>query len=136
MPAPSGRDVLRRGKPARMGSLVGLGLGSALAMATAVVMGSALADPLLLRCRLGDGPWQTCSMDIDRPGERWALQVAGRRIEFRHDGSGTVTMQDPASPSPASGGPAGPWVPVATTWIAGPALCWNGVCAQGDIPLD
>jgi hypothetical protein len=28
------------------------------------------------------------------------------------------------------------WIPVESTWIAGPALCWNGVCAQGDIPLD
>lgn len=107
-------------------SLAALGIG----------LGPAQADQLPLRCRLGGGPWQRCSMEVEQPGERWSLQVAGRRIAFRHDGSGTVTMQDPAPTSPASVGDGGAWVPVATTWIAGPALCWNGVCAQGDFPLD
>ena len=41
------------------------------------------------------------------------------------DGSGTVQMLDSAG-----------WIAVETSWIAGPALCWNGLCAQGDIPLD
>jgi hypothetical protein len=115
--------------PAGLRALVGL---AALGIGLAPVQ----ADPLPLRCRLGDGPWQSCSMDVDQPGERWSIQVAGRRIAFRHDGSGTVTMQDPASLPTANTVDSGPWVPVATTWIAGPALCWNGVCAQGDIPLD
>ena len=95
-----------------------------------------LAEPVPLRCRIGDGPWQSCSMQVERPGERWAIQVAGRQIAFRHDGSGIVTMHDPSTSSPAAPGADRTWVPVETTWIAGPALCWNGVCAQGDIPLD
>ena len=126
--APAARDwrpLLRAGLSAVV-SLLALG----------IRLGPVQADPLPLRCRLGEGPWQHCSMDLDRPGERWSIQVAGRRIAFRHDGSGTVTMQDPAPVSTANSGDGRAWVPVATTWIAGPALCWNGVCAQGDIPLD
>jgi hypothetical protein len=72
-------------------------------------------------------------MVVEQAGERWAIQVAGRRIAFQHDGTGTVTMNDPAARQP---GQTNGWIPVKTTWIAGPALCWNGVCAQGEFPLD
>ena len=82
-----------------------------------------------LQCRLADGPWQPCTMLVDAPaGElpmRWTIELGQRRIEFRHDGSGTVQMLDSAG-----------WIAVETSWIAGPAHCWNGLCAQGDIPLD
>ncbi|MEB3207503.1 MAG: hypothetical protein VKK63_01140 [Synechococcus sp.] len=88
---------------------------------------------LPLRCRLEMGPWQPCAMVVEQPGERWAIQVAGRRIAFQHDGRGTVTMQDPALGRP---GHTNGWIPVQTTWIDGPALCWNGVCTQGEFPLD
>ena len=71
-------------------------------------------------------------MEVESPGERWSLVVGPRRIAFRHDGRGTVRMDDPASPP----GSNGHWRAVQTTWIAGPALCWNSICAQGDIPLD
>ena len=56
---------------------------------------------------------------------RWTIKLGLRRFEFRQDGSGMVQMRASAA-----------WIPVETTWIVGPALCWNGVCAQGDIPLD
>ena len=56
---------------------------------------------------------------------RWTIELGQRRIDFRNDGSGTVQMLDSTG-----------WLPVETSWIAGPALCWNGLCAQGDIPLD
>ena len=63
------------------------------------------------------------------PGSRAAYSVddelGPRRIDFRNDGSGTVQMLDSTG-----------WLPIETSWIAGPALCWNGLCAQGDIPLD
>lgn len=95
--------------------------------------GASLAQSVPLRCRVGDGPWQGCAMEVDQPGARWTLVLGQRRIGFRHDGSGTVRMQDPA---PQSGVNGHGWIPVETSWIAGPALCWNGVCAQGDIPLD
>lgn len=65
-------------------------------------------------------------MEVEQPGERWTVVVGKRRIGFRHDGSGTVQMEDPARG----------WMPVDTFWITGPALCWNGVCAKGDLPLD
>ncbi len=55
----------------------------------------------------------------------WTIEFGPRRIEFRQDGTGMVQMRASAA-----------WIPVESTWIAGPALCWNGVCAQGDIPLD
>lgn len=74
-------------------------------------------------------------MEVEQPGVRWTLVVGQRRISFRHDGSGIVRMQDPERRS--QGGPIDRnWIPVETFWIAEPALCWNGVCAQGDFPLD
>jgi len=88
-----------------------------------------------LRCRVGNGPWQGCAMEVEQPGARWTLVVGQRRIGFRHDGSGTVRMQDPEH-GRQSGSHERGWIPVETSWIAGPALCWNGVCAQGDLPLD
>ena len=75
-------------------------------------------------------------MEVEQPGVRWTLVLGKRRIAFRHDGSGTVQMWDPAQTAAEAPGEARAWRPVETTWIAGPALCWNGVCAQGDVPLD
>ncbi len=100
-----------------------------------VSLGDPVPVAVPLRCRVGKGPWQGCAMEVEQPGARWTLVVGGRRIGFRHDGSGTVHMQDPARGSRAGRHDSG-WIPVETVWIAGPALCWNGVCAQGDIPLD
>ena len=74
-------------------------------------------------------------MEVEQVGASWTLVVGKRRIGFRHDGSGMVRMQNP-QPGLQSGSTGGGWIPVETSWIAGPALCWNSVCAQGDIPLD
>ena len=86
-----------------------------------------LSQPL--QCRLADGPWQPCTRLVQAPAAelpiRWTIELGPRRIDFRNDGSGTVQMLDSTG-----------WLPVETSWIAGPALCWNGLCAQGDIPLD
>lgn len=119
-----------------------IGLLAHAAVGVGVVLGLPLgpagqaADPVPLRCRLGNGPWQSCTMIVERPGERWEILVAGSRIGFRHDGSGTVSMNNPSN-SPLRNQPRGRgWIPVETSWISGPALCWDGVCAQGDIPLD
>jgi hypothetical protein len=88
------------------------------------------ADPLptlvSLECRLADGPWQACQMQVEQVGAHWYLIVGGQRIEFRHDGRGSVTMLKP------SGG----WQPVDSRWSPDTSLCWDGVCARGDIPLD
>ena len=79
-----------------------------------------------LECRLGQGPWQTCRMEVVEIGSLWALVVDGQRWEFRHDGQGSVTMQH--------GG--GPWRQVSSRWVERDSLCWDGVCARGAIPLD
>ena len=82
-----------------------------------------------LECRLEQGPWQDCQMRVDQVGAQWWLLIGERQLEFRHDGSGTVTMQ---------GGPGegGGWRPVSSRWEEDASLCWNGICAKGDIPLD
>jgi hypothetical protein len=79
-----------------------------------------------LECRLAEGPWQKCQMQVQQVGAHWFLVVGDQRIEFRHDQRGSVTMLQP---------PSG-WRPVSSRWEADTSLCWDGVCARGDIPLD
>ena len=81
---------------------------------------------LPLECRLGDGAWRACTMTIARTGEHWWLQVGSRRLEFRSDGRGAITL--------SSG--AGPGRSVVPAWQPDRALCWDGVCARGEFPLD
>lgn len=85
-----------------------------------------LAEPVELQCRLGDGPWQNCQMRVVALGLSWRLLVNGEQIGFQHDGKGNVQMQRAR----------GSWEPVQAKWNAEAALCWNGVCARGDLPLD
>lgn len=79
-----------------------------------------------LECRLGDGAWQPCRMQVVEIGSHWFLLVAGQRFEFRHDQRGGVSMQ--------AGG--GGWRSVSSRWEKAENLCWDGVCARGSIPLD
>lgn len=79
-----------------------------------------------LQCRLGSGPWQPCRMEVQDVGLNWVLRVGEQRIEFRHSGDGAVRMQKGSAP----------WQPVTATWQPDTSLCWDGVCAKGDIPLD
>lgn len=65
-------------------------------------------------------------MTIVRLGEHWWLQVGGSRLEFRSDGRGQVSLRTPLGNSLA----------VQPVWGEDRALCWNGVCARGDMPLD
>ncbi|KEF43481.1 MAG: hypothetical protein ER33_01675 [Cyanobium sp. CACIAM 14] len=108
--------------------LAGLLLIGGLGLAPGVPSGRADPVPALitLECRLADGPWQTCQMQVDQIGVHWFLLVAGERIEFRHNGRGSVTMLRPS----------GSWQPVSSRWEADTSLCWDGVCTRGDIPLD
>jgi hypothetical protein len=85
-----------------------------------------LAEPVELQCRLGDGPWQNCQMRVVALGLSWQLLLDGEQIGFQHDGKGNVRMQRAK----------GSWEPVQANWNAEAALCWNGVCARGDLPLD
>lgn len=79
-----------------------------------------------LQCRLAGGAWQPCQMQVERVGSHWWLLIGGQRLEFRHDGRGQVTMQQGN----------GDWRQVDSSWGEDASLCWNGVCARGDIPLD
>ena len=118
---PSAAGRLRRAAT-RLGivTLVGAALLSHLA--------AAAAEPLKvsLQCRLGQGPWQPCRMQIEDVGMRWELRIGNRRIGFRHTGDGAVHMRLSQ----------GDWRPVSAHWQADATLCWDGVCARGDIPLD
>ena len=79
-----------------------------------------------LECRLEQGQWQACRMEVVAIGSKWALVVGAQRWEFRHDGRGIVTMKHGE----------GSWRPVSSRWEERNSLCWDGVCARGDIPLD
>ncbi|WP_411871615.1 hypothetical protein [Vulcanococcus limneticus] len=81
---------------------------------------------LPLECRLGDGAWRACTMTIARAGEHWWLQVGSRRLEFRSDGQGSITLSTGAGPGRS----------VMPAWQPDRALCWDGVCARGEFPLD
>jgi hypothetical protein len=85
-----------------------------------------IAQAIPLECRLGQGPWQACRMEVVAIGSQWALVVGDQRWHFRHDGLGSVTMQHGAAA----------WRPVRSRWEGQNSLCWDGVCARGDIPLD
>lgn len=89
---------------------------------------AALAGPtsVPLQCRIGDQPWQPCRMDVDEVGVRWSLVIGRQRLAFQHDGRGGMRMQ--------SGN--GAWRPVISRWLPLGELCWDGVCARGDLPLD
>lgn len=98
----------------------------ALGLAGAALQAHPLPGLIALQCRIGEGPWQDCQMQVEEIGIRWFLLVGGQRIEFRHDGRGRVTMLKPS----------GSWQTVHSRWVENTDLCWDGVCARGDIPLD
>lgn len=109
-------------------------LAAGLSLGLAVLGGFAAAwagpepshPPVPLRCQLEGGPWQDCRMIVESLGERWSLAVGPDEVRFEHDGRGHVRMQRRGSD----------WVPVDAHWTADAALCWDGVCAKGDLPLD
>jgi hypothetical protein len=86
-----------------------------------------LAEPvgIPLECRLKTGPWRPCTMLVEQVGLHWWLVVDDVRYEFEHDGKGTMRLRD-----------GGGWRRVNSHWAEDMSLCWNGLCARGDIPLD
>ena len=84
------------------------------------------AQNLPLECQLKAGPWQPCTLTIEQMGARWWLQIGEQRLVFHSDGRGSVTLIDRAGATKA----------VQPVWTAQRALCWDGVCAKGDLPLD
>lgn len=88
--------------------------------------GAQAALTVPLECRIGSAPWSPCTMTIQRFGEHWWLQVGAQRLEFRSDGRGSITMRDGSGSQRA----------VQPIWREPRSLCWDGVCAKGDLPLD
>ena len=74
---------------------------------------------------MGAGAWQPCQMEVIDPGRRWALVVGRRRHAFEHDGTGKMRMTVD-----------GRQREVTPRWDSQGSLCWDGVCAKGEIPLD
>lgn len=92
----------------------------------AVVAQNGLQD-VTLQCRLHAGPWSTCTMRIERIGEHWWLDINGEVLEFRHDGRGLITVKSSS----------GRVQQVQGHWDqASSALCWDGICTLGAVPLD
>ena len=69
--------------------------------------------------------WQPCRYErTTRSRWRWPFK---QTVHFRHDGTGLMHMQV---------GDQATWTTVQARWVAERTLCWNDVCARGDIPLD
>lgn len=79
-----------------------------------------------LRCQVDGGSWRDCRMVVNQVGTHWQLVLGNERYGFRHDGRGLVRMRRGS----------GAWMPVEARWSAEASLCWDGICAQGAIPLD
>jgi hypothetical protein len=79
-----------------------------------------------LRCQLNGGSWRSCQMVVERVGALWQVVLGPDRYGFQHDGRGLVQMRRGE----------GEWMPVQARWSADASLCWDGLCAQGNIPLD
>jgi hypothetical protein len=79
-----------------------------------------------LRCQVDGGAWRDCQMVVEQVGALWQLVLGHERYGFQHDGRGLVRMRRGS----------GAWTPVQTRWSADASLCWDGLCAQGAIPLD
>ena len=92
---------------------------------------SAIGQPSLataeLECRHEAGDWQPCQMGIERMGNRWWPNFSDQRFNFQNDGKGRMTMRI---------GKDSGWKLVQPRWVADRTLCWNEVCARGEIPLD
>ncbi len=95
-------------------------------LTASAVRAEPLVPPVALQCRLDGGPWLDCLMRIESLGERWSLVVGSERVWFEHDGRGQVRMRRGSQA----------WIPVEPHWTADTALCWDGICAMGEIPLD
>jgi hypothetical protein len=64
-------------------------------------------------------------MEVIDPGRQWVLVVGRRRHAFEHDGTGRMRMAVD-----------GRWRDVTPRWDSQGNLCWDGICARGEIPLD
>ena len=113
------------GRPPRIGFWL-LGFGALFSFLSSLPTGWAQGLQLIpLECRLADGPWRSCQMEVIQVGRHWFLQIGADRFEFTHDGTGKVRLLKD-----------GIWKEVTPRWAEDQSLCWGEVCARGDIPLD
>ena len=104
---------------------------SPLAVLTTAALGTAApalpAISVSMECRRQHQDWRICRFESDQQGASWQLAFEDRTVRFRHDGSGRMRMQlnDDSA-----------WTSVQPRWIAERTLCWNEICARGEIPLD
>ena len=80
-----------------------------------------------LECRHEAGEWTPCQMEVESMANRWWLSFANQRFNFRNDGKGRMTMKI---------GKDSRWKLVKPRWVADRTLCWDEICARGEIPLD
>ena len=80
-----------------------------------------------IECRQQHQERLNCRYESDQPGRSWQLAFENKTVRFHHDGSGHMKMQLNNN---------GNWTGVQARWIAERTLCWNDVCARGEIPLD
>ena len=80
-----------------------------------------------IECRQQHQTWQDCRYESDQPGTSWQLAFEKQTVRFHHDGSGHMKMQLNDNSN---------WTGVQARWIAERTLCWNDICARGEIPLD
>lgn len=102
---------------------------AALVLAPLLPLAQARAEANLqvpLECQLNQGSWEPCTLTIEQMGEHWWLQIGAQRLDFHSDGRGSVTLSADGSRPRA----------VQPIWTAQQALCWDGVCTKGDLPLD
>ena len=80
-----------------------------------------------VECRQHHQAWQDCRYESDQPGSNWQLAFESTTVRFHHDGSGRMKMQRNDKNN---------WTGVQARWVAERTLCWNDICARGEIPLD
>ena len=80
-----------------------------------------------VECRQQHQSWQDCRYESDQPGTSWQLAFENTTVRFHHDGSGRMKMQRNGNSN---------WTGVQARWVAERTLCWNDICARGEIPLD
>ena len=85
------------------------------------------AGAVTMECRNADQAWSPCQYVSEQPGARWELAFSNQIVRFQHDGSGSMEMKI---------GERAPWARVEARWRPDGTLCWNTVCARGNIPLD
>lgn len=101
-------------------------LGAALLLAGSGGPLRAVPASVPLQCRQQNGPWRACTMVVEQVGQHWWLVIDDDRVEFTHDGTGRMRLRREG----------GEWRDVESRWAADTSLCWDGICAKGQIPLD